>query len=66
MDLYNGKDGSERRFSEINESLYHSAFLARFLTGMMPQVMNFISNLGYVIVCVAGSIITFPNNDIQY
>ena len=55
VDLYNGKEGSERRFSEINESLYHSAFLARFLTGMMPQVMNFISNLGYVIVCVAGS-----------
>ena len=55
VDLYNGKEESGRRFAEINSSLYHSAFLARFLTGMMPQVMNFISNLGYVIVCIAGS-----------
>ena len=55
VDLYNGKEESGRRFAEINGSLYHSAFLARFLTGMMPQVMNFISNLGYVIVCIAGS-----------
>ncbi|MGN0098328.1 MAG: ABC transporter ATP-binding protein, partial [Candidatus Methanomethylophilaceae archaeon] len=55
VDLYNGREESERRFTEINGSLYHSAFLARFLTGMMPQLMNFISNLGYVIVCVVGS-----------
>ena len=55
VDLYNGKEESGRRFAEINSSLYHSAFLARFLTGMMPQAMNFISNLGYVIVCIAGS-----------
>ena len=62
VDLYNGKEESGRRFAEINGSLYHSAFLARFLTGMMPQVMNFISNLGYVIVCVAGSMMVIEGS----
>ena len=62
VDLYNGKEESGRRFAEINDRLYHSAFLARFLTGMMPQVMNFISNLGYVIVCVAGSMMVIEGS----
>ena len=62
VDLYNGKEESGRRFAEINGSLYHSAFLARFLTGMMPQVMNFISNLGYVIVCIAGSMMVIEGS----
>lgn len=62
VDLYNGREGSAERFTEINESLYHSAFLARFLTGMMPQTMNFISNLGYVLVCVAGSMMVIEGS----
>ena len=62
VDLYNGREGSAGRFTEINESLYHSAFLARFLTGMMPQTMNFISNLGYVLVCVAGSMMVIEGS----
>ena len=62
VDLYTGREGSAGRFTEINESLYHSAFLARFLTGMMPQTMNFISNLGYVLVCVAGSMMVIEGS----
>lgn len=62
VDLYNGREVSAERFTEINESLYHSAFLARFLTGMMPQTMNFISNLGYVMVCVAGSMMVIEGS----
>ena len=63
--IYNNKGRSKKRFTEINESLYDSAFKARVITSMMPQMMNFISNLGYVIVCVVGSIMIL-NGQIGY
>ena len=52
---YNGEAGSKKRFSAINDSLYTSAFYARFMTSLMPQMLNFISSIGYVIVCIYGS-----------
>ncbi|WP_400229709.1 ABC transporter ATP-binding protein [Methanomethylophilus alvi] len=52
---YNGEAGSKKRFTAINDSLYTSAFYARFMTSLMPQMLNFISNIGYVIVCIFGS-----------
>lgn len=52
---YNGEAGSKKRFSAINDSLYTSVFYARFMTSLMPQMLNFISNIGYVIVCIFGS-----------
>lgn len=62
VSLYNGWESSRERFDDINESLFDSAFKARFITGMMPQMMNFISNLGYVIVCVAGSMMVLDGS----
>ncbi|MBO4569119.1 MAG: ABC transporter ATP-binding protein, partial [Candidatus Methanomethylophilaceae archaeon] len=58
MDIVNTYNDGERamaRFEEINESLYRSAFRTRFATGLMPRVMDLVSNLGYVLVCVFGS-----------
>ena len=54
---YNATAGAERRFAEVNDRLFTSSFRARVATAMMPQLMNFISNLGYVVVCIAGSIL---------
>lgn len=54
---YNGWGACGRAFSEFNESLFQSSFRARVATGMMPQIMNFIGNLGYVAVCIAGSML---------
>ncbi len=53
--MYNNTAETASRFSDINDSLFESGFRARFITGMMPQMMGFIGNLGYVIVCVVGS-----------
>ena len=41
----------------INHDLYDSAYKSRFITGTMPQLMNFIGNLGYVMVCIVGSML---------
>ena len=54
---YNGTADAERRFAEVNDRLRASSFRARVATAMMPQLMNFISNLSYVVVCVAGSVL---------
>ena len=52
--------GCEKRsvamFEEINEKLYVSGRKAQFISGFIFPMMNFINNLGYVVVCVAGGI----------
>ncbi len=53
----NGQDAAAARFEEINSRLFECSFRARVATGSMPQLMNFISNLSYVTVCVAGSML---------
>lgn len=55
--LYNNWPNSEREFDEVNRRLFVSSFRARLVTSMMPQLMNFIGNLGYVIICIAGSML---------
>lgn len=42
------------KFNKINNDLYQSAWKSQFLSGLMMPIMNFIGNLGYVIVCVVG------------
>ena len=54
---YNNWENGNRIFDGINEELFQSSFKARVVTSMMPGLMGFISNIGYVIVCVAGSIL---------
>jgi ATP-binding cassette subfamily B protein len=47
---------SIRRFEQINQRLYQAGWKAQFISGFIFPLMNFISNLGYVAVCVAGGI----------
>nr|WP_317413346.1 ABC transporter ATP-binding protein [uncultured Solibaculum sp.] len=51
---FNGEEQSGKTFDQYNERLYHSAWKAQFLSGLMQPVMNFIGNLGYVAVCILG------------
>ncbi|MBN1501574.1 MAG: ABC transporter ATP-binding protein [Spirochaetes bacterium] len=48
---------SESKFDEINLKLYRAGWKAQFLSGIIMPVMNFISNLGYVFVCVFGGML---------
>jgi ATP-binding cassette, subfamily B, multidrug efflux pump len=43
-------------FEETNEELYKAGWKAQFLSGVMFPLMNFISNLGYVLISVVGGI----------
>ncbi len=53
--LYGGENGAWVKFHAINGNLYQSSIRTRFLSGLMSQFMNFISNMGYLTVCIFGS-----------
>ena len=44
-------------FNGINGRLYNAAWKAQFVSGIIMPVMNFISNIGYVLICVVGGIL---------
>lgn len=52
--VFNGEEKVVKEFERANGELYHSGWKSQFLSGLMFPVMNFISNVGYVGVAVAG------------
>jgi ATP-binding cassette subfamily B protein len=54
MKAFNGEAESVQRFDGLNETLYEAAWKSQFLSGLMMPIMMFISNLGYVGICVLG------------
>ena len=51
---FNGENKAKVDFAKENKELYKSAWRSQFLSGLMYPVMNFISNIGYVGVAIAG------------
>ena len=45
-----------RQFQEVNETLYEAGWKAQFVSGILFPVMNFISNLAYVVIAVIGGL----------
>lgn len=54
MKAFNGEAKSVEKFDTYNKTLYESAWKSQFLSGMMMPIMNFIGNLGYVVVSILG------------
>ena len=52
--VFNAEEKVTKDFEKANDELYHSGWKSQFLSGLMHPVMNFISNVGYVAVAVAG------------
>jgi len=46
------------RFAEINEELYTNGWRAQFMSGIIMPLINLVGNLGYVIICIFGGIMT--------
>ena len=55
---YNGEKAAKKEFHEMNRRLYNSAWKSQFMSGLMQPLMAFVGNLGYVVVCVAGAVLT--------
>lgn len=48
------ENDSIEEFRKINDRLYNAGWKAQFISGIIMPMMRFVSNLGYVIVCVVG------------
>ncbi|NKI24533.1 ABC transporter ATP-binding protein [Paenibacillus dendritiformis] len=51
------EEKSVAAFDGINEKLYESGFRAQFISGLIMPLMNFIGNIGYVLICVVGGVL---------
>lgn len=57
--LFNEEENSLKEFKEQNDILFKSAWKSQFLSGLMQPIMNFVGNLGYVGVAIAGGIMAY-------
>ncbi|MBR3378438.1 ABC transporter ATP-binding protein [Candidatus Saccharibacteria bacterium] len=55
---YNGKVDSDKKFDRLNKRVYTANQRSQFLSGLMPPIMIFIGNFGYVAVCIVGALLT--------
>lgn len=53
---FNKEDDVIKEFEETNEKLYTSAWRSQFFSGMMMPIMQFVGNLGYVMVALLGGV----------
>lgn len=63
--VYNAKEEASKKFDYLNKRVYEANRKSQFLSGLMPPMMHFIGNLGYVAVCVVGAILV-TNNAITF
>ncbi len=62
---YNAKEETLDGFNKINEKLFNATRKSGFLSGLMPPMMMFIGNFGYVCVCIVGALLVI-NNKISF
>ena len=58
---FNGEEEAIADFKEVNQTLYRSAWKSQFFSGIMMPLMNFIGNLGYVVVSIIGGYLVIQN-----
>ena len=58
---YNGKNEADEKFDLYNKKVYEANRKSQFLSGLMPPMMNFIGNFGYVAVCIVGALLAMNN-----
>jgi ATP-binding cassette subfamily B multidrug efflux pump len=54
--IYNREDAEIEAFEKQNEELYQSSWKAQFFSGFVMPLMNFVKNIGYLLVAVVGGI----------
>lgn len=51
---FNAEEKMIENFEKDNEELYKAGWKSQFLSGLMHPIMNFVSNLGYVMIAIIG------------
>ena len=58
---FNKEDDVINEFEKTNEKLYSSAWRSQFFSGIMMPIMQFVGNLGYVMVALLGGFMVIKN-----
>ena len=59
--ISNAREYTKKEFDKLNKQLKTSNQKSQFLSGLMPPMMSFIGNFGYVAVCIVGALLTINN-----
>ncbi|KGN03597.1 ABC transporter [Clostridium novyi A str. 4570] len=54
--VFSREEKSIEEFDKINKKLYDAGWKAQFISGIIMPIMSFVSNIGYVAICVVGGI----------
>lgn len=60
--VFNKEDYVVDVFEKTNDKLYESAWKSQFFSGMMMPIMQFVGNLGYVMVALLGGFLTIKGS----
>lgn len=64
LKAFNGEEQSINKFDLINTDLYESAWKSQFASSVMMPMMNFVGNIGYVLIAIYGGYLA-ANGSIQ-
>lgn len=53
----NAKANDLSKFNELNQGVYKADLNSQFLSGLMQPFMSFVGSLGFVVVCIVGSVL---------
>ena len=59
---FNKEEDVIEEFEKVNEKLYTSAWRSQFFSGIMMPVMQFVGNLGYVMVALLGGFLVIKKS----
>ena len=60
--VFNKENDVVEEFEKDNQKLYESAWKSQFFSGMMMPIMQFVGNLGYVMVALLGGVFVIKNS----
>lgn len=56
--VFNKEEDAVDAFNQVNRELYNTAWKSQFFAGVMQPIMQFVGNLGYVVVAILGGYMT--------
>lgn len=59
--VFNKEEDVIEDFEKVNKELYNSAWKSQFFSGIMMPIMQFVGNLGYVMVAILGGFLVIKN-----
>lgn len=59
--VFNKENDVVEEFEKVNKKLYNTAWKSQFFSGIMMPIMQFIGNLGYVLVAILGGFMVIRN-----